>query len=132
MRKIFLPALSLLLLSACAQGYISETASHPAMAPSDLPKITALHITENAKGDAKLCKSFHLTQAQALAYFNTARIVSETDAKAVSCYAQGNMTFAFEGPAIWAISKGGYATLTRKNGTKLNLFCPDCILGNVN
>lgn len=131
MRKPLLFALSLLLLSACAQGYISGTDKTPAMAPSGLPEITALHITDNARGDPKLCKNFKITQAQALAYFQTAKIVNASDTHIAPCFARGDLNFAFEGAATWAINERGSSTLIKKNGTELRLFCPDCILGNV-
>ena len=130
MRKTTL-ALSLLLLSACAQGYTSGTETTPALYPSGLPKITALHITENGKGDAKLCKDFKITQGQALAYFNTAKIINTMPQETNPCSAQGDLTLAFEGPAKWMISSDGYATLTKQNGTELKMFCPRCILGNI-
>jgi hypothetical protein len=141
MRKPLLSALSLLLLSACAQGYISGTEKTPAMYPSGLPEITALHITDNVQTSAghsaaetKHCKAFKITQAQAVAYFQTARLISASETTHTVdtslCHAQGDMNLAFEGPARWTINEHGSSTLTKKNGTELKLFCPDCILGN--
>ena len=142
MRKTLLSTLSILLLSACAQGYVSGTETTPALFPSDLPKITALNITENAKAstgytaaETKYCGEFKVTQAQALAFFNSAKIVNASDAHHTvdvsPCFARGDLTLAFEGPAKWTINQGGSATLTKKNGKDLQLFCAGCILGNV-
>ena len=142
MRKTLLSTLSLLLLSACAQGYVSGTETTPALFPSDLPKITALNITENAKtstgytaAETKRCGDFKITQAQALAFFNAAKIVNTSDthhtAEISPCFARGDLTLAFEGPAKWTINQDRSSTLTKDNGKALRLFCADCILGNV-
>ena len=139
MRKTLLSTLSLLLLSACAQGYVSGIGTTPALYPSGLPQITALHITENAKAstaaDTKHCSDFKITQAQALAFFNAAKIVNASDthhtAEISPCFARGDLTLAFEGPAKWTINQDGSSTLTKNNGKALGLFCADCILGNV-
>lgn len=142
MRKTLLSTLSLLLLTSCAQGYVSGTETTPALFPSGLPKITALNITGNAKAstghtaaETKHCVDFKVTQAQALAYFNSAKIINASDehhtVDVSPCFAEGDLILAFEGPAKWTITEGGASTLTKKNGKELRLLCVNCLLGNV-
>lgn len=134
--------LSCLLLTACAQGYISGSETSPALYPSGLPPITALNITDNTQvlsgysaDDSKHCKDFKITQAQALAYFQTAGIINASDAHHTfdvsPCYAKGDLTLKFEGPAKWSINELGSATLVKRNGAEIMLFCADCLLDNV-
>jgi hypothetical protein len=130
-RTSWVVVVGLVALVACGQSATEQpkpSATEPAASDTNEPVI---HVTGHGTdpGNASICESFRLTDAQAKVFFAKASAITAEQVHdnydVLPCWVEGTTTKGAD-KQVWKIRAGGTAEVTAPNGDVTYLGCKTC------